>query len=91
MITALCYKYKWKYKCMPQITIYLDAETAQKMEAAARKAGVSKSRWIAEAVRQKSSDEWPQEVRELAGAWKDLPDLPDVRKFLGKDVPREPL
>jgi hypothetical protein len=76
---------------MPQITIYLDAETSQRMEASVRKAGVSKSRWIADAVRGKSADEWPQEVKDLAGAWKDFPETAEIRSAAGVDSRREPL
>jgi len=83
--------YKWTYKCMPQVTIYLDTDTAQKLEASVRKAGISKSRWIAEAVREKSADEWPQSIRDLAGAWRDFPDATDIRSATGNDSPREPL
>ncbi|MEP6963361.1 MAG: CopG family transcriptional regulator [Acidobacteriota bacterium] len=74
---------------MPQITIYLDEETAKMMETSARKAGLSKSKWIAEAVRTKSSGEWSQSVKDLVGAWQDFPDLDEIRKSTGTDVKRE--
>jgi hypothetical protein len=76
---------------MPQITIYLDTDTARQMEVSARKAGLSKSRWIAEAVRGRSADEWPQSVRDLAGAWKDFPKVSEIRKAVGVGSQREPL
>jgi hypothetical protein len=68
---------------------YLDGKTARQMEASVRKAKVSKSRWIAEAVRNKCADEWPLSVKELAGAWQDFPTLEEIRAVHGKDVPRE--
>ena len=76
---------------MPQITIYLDTETARQMEKSARKAGVSKSRWIADAVRGKSMNAWPQAVKDLAGAWRDLPEASEIRKAVGVGSRREPL
>jgi hypothetical protein len=36
-------------------------------------------------------EEWPDEVRELAGAWQNFPDLKTIRKTEGKDIAREPL
>jgi hypothetical protein len=74
---------------MPQITIYLDEEATQLVEKSARKAGISKSRWIADAVREKGSDEWPASVRDLAGAWQSFPDAAEIRKATGTDRTRE--
>ena len=77
--------------CMPQVTIYLDDQTAALVESAVKKSGLSKSRWIAEAVKEKSGSEWPQAVRNLAGAWKDFPTAEEIRQMDGIDVPREQL
>ncbi len=77
--------------CMPQVTIYLDDETAALVDSAVKKSGLSKSRWIAEAVREKTGSEWPQEVVDLIGAWADCPTLEEIRAGHGPDVPREPL
>ena len=76
---------------MPQVTIYLDAETAAKAKAAARAAGLSQSRWIANLIRRHAATPWPDTVRRLAGAWPDFPDAEALRTTLGDDVPREPL
>lgn len=37
------------------------------------KSGISKSKWISELIHEKTSTTWPENVRKLAGAWKDLP------------------
>jgi len=76
---------------MPQITIYLDEETARRMEASVRKAGISKSRWIADAVRSKSADEWTQEIKDMVGSWDDFPESDEIRSAMGIDAPRERL
>ncbi len=75
---------------MPQITLYIDAETAARMKKAAKSAGMSQSRWVAELVRSKAASEWPVSVARLGGAWRDLETTERSRKRAGKDVPREP-
>jgi hypothetical protein len=76
---------------MGQITIYLDTETEKKMHKMIKKKGVSKSRWIAELIREKTSNTWPESIIKLSGAWKDFPNAEDIRKNLGSDVSREPI
>ena len=76
---------------MPQLTLYLDEETDRKMRKAARAAGVSRSRWAAEAIRKKLGDEWPESFMRLAGAWKDFPTADGLRGQLGRDARREKL
>ena len=76
---------------MAQVTIYLDDETEQKARAAAQSKGVSLSRWISERVRQGALSDWPDCVRELAGAWSDLPSAEQLRKRKGRDAKRERL
>jgi hypothetical protein len=76
---------------MPQISLYIDAETDRKMRKAARAAGISRSRWASEAIRSKLGEEWPESVMKLAGAWKDFPTAGQIRKTLGRDAPRKGL
>ena len=54
---------------MAQVTIYLDDAAERRVKAAARKAGVSVSRWVADLVENRTRTDWPAEVLELAGAW----------------------
>lgn len=61
------------------------------MKAAAKSSGLSVSRWVAELIREKTAEEWPEIVRSLAGAWKDLPSAEELREDSPGDVPREPL
>ncbi len=76
---------------MGQVTLYLDRETETRMKAAAGAAGVSNSRWVGGLIREKTADEWPQSIVELAGAWPDMPSLEEIRSGEGEDVSREPL
>jgi len=59
---------------MAQVTIYLGDAADRRVKAAARKAGVSVSRWVAELVESRTRTEWPAEARELVGAWPDFPE-----------------
>ncbi|RJP89356.1 MAG: CopG family transcriptional regulator [Desulfobacteraceae bacterium] len=76
---------------MGQVTIYLNPETEKKMINSVKKSGLSKSRWLAELIKEKTADTWPDSVSKLSGAWKDFPGPEEIRKDLGKDAKREPL
>lgn len=73
---------------MGQVTIYLDDKTEDKARSAARSKGVSLSKWVAQRVRQGALSDWPDYVRELAGAWSDLPSAAQLRKSRGRDLKR---
>ena len=76
---------------MGQVTIYLDEHTEKKMLNMVGKSGVSKSKWIAELIREKTATTWPQDVIEMAGTWKDFPDVEEIRSEMGTDVERTPI
>lgn len=82
-------KYNGTY--MGQITIYLDDETERLVKRHAKASGKSASKWIAEAVCKRASDEWPADILSLFGTWKDedLPDVSSLRTGYGNDLPRE--
>ena len=75
---------------MSQVTIYLDKNTEAKMRAAVKNAGISKSKWVAGLIREKTAEVWPEDVARLAGTWPDLPTAEEIRKGGGVDTPREP-
>jgi hypothetical protein len=74
---------------MGQVTIYIDKDTERKMLKMIQKRGISKSKWIAELIREKASTTWPDNVAKLAGSWKDLPTAEEIRRAMGKDARRE--
>jgi hypothetical protein len=76
---------------MGQVTIYLDDVTERKARAAAKSGGVSLSKWIAQRIGRGTAREWPPAVRELAGAWADLPSAEELRRSPRKDVARRRL
>lgn len=74
---------------MGQVTIYLDDEIETRMRAAAKSSHLSKSKWVARLIKEKTAEQWPESVTELAGAWPDLPLAEEIRTSLGVDVARE--
>jgi hypothetical protein len=74
---------------MGQVTIYLNSETERKMQKIIKKRGVSKSKWIASLIEEKTANTWPEPVVALAGAWADMPTAKEIRKKLGRDASRE--
>lgn len=76
---------------MGQVTIYLDDETEQKVIANARMINISKSKWIANLIRERLVDDWPDTVRALPGSWKDFPSAEELRAAQGADADREAL
>ncbi len=76
---------------MGQITIYLDEETSALLRAAVKASGASQSQWVADAVRSRVRNDWPETVRALAGAWRDFPGIEQIRGSKGTDAVREKL
>ena len=52
---------------------------------------LSKSKWIADAIREKLMNEWPTNVRELAGSWEDFPTPEQICETKQRDVTRDAL
>ncbi len=76
---------------MSQVTIYMDEETEARTRAAARAAGVSLSRWIAEVLRSRVASAWPADVAALEGSWRSPDDVDPMHRVDGADLPREPM
>jgi hypothetical protein len=74
---------------MGRVTLYLDEQTEAKVRSAAKAAGVSQSRWVADLIREKTATRWPESITRLAGAWADVPTAEEIRAGLGDDVARE--
>ena len=55
------------------------------------KSGISKSKWIAKLIQEKTATTWPEDVARMAGAWKDMPTADEIRKEMGSDTNREPI
>jgi len=68
---------------LSQITLYLDDATQAIVDQAAQTNGMSKSRWVAEAIRHYAAHEWPRACLDLAGRFPDFPLVGD-----GIDTPQ---
>lgn len=76
---------------MGQVTIYIDADTEKKLNLIIKKIGISKSKWISNLIKEKTSQEWPEDIINMAGSWTDFPMADELRGYLGKDSDREAL
>ena len=76
---------------MGQITIYLDDESERSLRSAAEAAGIPVSRWVAGLIQEKTRSQWPDSVREMAGAWSDFPEPETLRHSSADDTGREEL
>lgn len=74
---------------MAQVTIYLDDDVLALVKAATRNSGLSRSQWIADAIRHRVKNEWPAAVVAMAGSWPDFPSAEEVRQSHGTDLSRE--
>jgi predicted DNA-binding protein (MmcQ/YjbR family) len=76
---------------MGQVTIYLDAELEAKMREITKSMHMSQSKWIANLIKEKIADEWPESVKKLAGSWGDFPSAEEIRGNSREDSIREDL
>jgi hypothetical protein len=74
---------------MTQLTIDLDDETARRLASVAAQSHMQAGDWVASLVRARVCGEWPNDVRQLAGAWPDFPETSELRRRGGADLPRE--
>ena len=56
---------------MAQLAVYIDDQLAKRLDKAVKVSGKSKSKWVAEAIKQSLQDQWPDSFFELAGSWDD--------------------
>jgi hypothetical protein len=76
---------------MAQVTIYLDAESSERLKRAARAEGLSVSRWIAGMVRERTAGRWPPKILQLAGKWDEFPSAEELRTGQRADTKRSRL
>jgi len=76
---------------MGQVTIYIDEQTELNLASILQNTKKSKSKWISDLINEKVRNEFPDNVKRLAGSWKDLPNAEELRKSLSKDIEREQL
>ncbi len=75
---------------MHTITVQIDPNTLERLQQKARERGVSVDMLIAELLQHWTRAEWPESVRQLAGAWQqDFPEPGELRRSLEVESPRE--
>lgn len=76
---------------MAQLTVYLDSEVLNRIEAAAVKSNLSVSKWVREKLENALKNEWPASYFSLFGAIKDF-DLQEAEEIdFEQDIKREKL
>ena len=80
---------------MPQLAIYIDDSLSKKLNKAIKVSGKSRSKWVADLIKAKLEDEWPEDFFELAGSWvgEETPEeiMAIIRKGLDQTEKREDL
>lgn len=74
---------------MGQVTIYLENSLEEKMRMSAKTMQLSQSKWIANLIREKLHDEWPDSIIKLVGTWENFPTSEEIRAGMGTDAERE--
>jgi hypothetical protein len=67
---------------MPQISLYIDADTLKKVETRAKQDRISLSKWVGKALKKSIKDEYPEGFFQLCGALKETSfEIPPQGKF----------
>jgi hypothetical protein len=76
---------------MPQISLYIDEKTLEKVENAALKQHVSISKWVADQLRARIEPSYPTGFEELFGSVKDKSFIRPDEVASSRDIIREKL
>jgi hypothetical protein len=76
---------------MAHVTIYLSNEIEKKARKFAKAQKTSMSKWVAGQVEKAIESSWSPEFLAAAGSVPDFPEIEELRKGYGEDVPRESL
>ena len=80
---------------MPQLAIYIDDNLSKKLNKVIEVSGKSRSKWVADLIKAKLKDEWPEDFFKLAGSWEgeETPEeiMATIRKGLERTEKREEL
>jgi hypothetical protein len=95
MIKYICNYIAKEVIFMPQLAIYVDDNLSKKLNKAIRASGQSRSKWVADLIKSKLEDEWPEGFFELASSWEgeETPEeiMANIRKGLEQTEEREDL
>ena len=71
---------------MAQLALYVEDDLMRRLDRAVKRAGVSRSRFVADALRQQLNDELPESFFEVLGTWEDTRTTAQILK----DIRRAP-
>ncbi len=75
---------------MPQISLYIDKETLEKIEKAADAEKTSISKWVGKQLKKSLQTEYPEDFKNLFGAIRDESFRVPEREPFDADAKREP-
>ncbi|HUU03372.1 MAG TPA: CopG family transcriptional regulator [Myxococcota bacterium] len=65
---------------MAQLALYLDDETAKRIDQAARRRSMSRSAWVRNVILKQLDDKLPESFFEVLGSWEDGRDPDEILK-----------
>lgn len=75
---------------MAQLAIYLDDETARRLDEEADREGISRSAWVRRAVTRHLESSWPESFLGALGTWEDDRDPEEILRDIRREVPQRP-
>lgn len=75
---------------MAQLAIYLDEQTARRLEEEAEREGISRSAWVRRAVQARLEDRLPESFFEVLGTWEDDRDPEEILREIRDEPPERP-
>jgi len=76
---------------MPQLSLYMDAETLSKIETAAKINNISISKWVSERLKESLANKWPDNYYTLFGSINDESFSVEKIEGFSTDIEREKL
>lgn len=75
---------------MPQLAIYLDDETARRLDQEAEREGVSRSAWVRQAVASRLDSRLPESFFAVLGTWEDDREPEEILRDIRAAAPERP-
>lgn len=76
---------------MPQLSLYIDGKTLEKIQLAAKLEKLSLSKWVVSKLKDTLENSWPGKYEDLYGALSDESFQVEKNQDFADDIPREEL
>ena len=70
---------------MLQLAIYIDDNLSKKLNKVIKISEKSRSKWVADLIKAKLKDEWPEDFFKLAGSWEGKETPKDIMATIRKE------